>query len=143
MAAIFTSCSGIKTGVPTVKQGVFGQVSWTEGNQMPSVGTTAKGNNGPAARTLQIYELTNSTQVEGQSPLYTSVKAKLVATIKSNESGYFQHQLAPGKYSIFTVEDGGKLFASLGDGDGNINSFEVKANELSKFDININYRAAY
>ena len=143
LSTIFGSCSMKKNAAPTIQQGVSGRVLWLEGNQMPSIGTATKTGPAPVSRTVHIYQLTNNTQIEGQMPLFDAVKTKLVAKVKTDKDGYFQCPLLPGRYSIFTVEEGGKLFASLGDGDGNITPFEVKANEVTKFDININYKAAY
>lgn len=143
LLAVFGACSVARNNQAAVQQGVSGQVVWTEGNQMPSIGTTRTSGSKPVVRSVRIYELTNNSQVKGAAPLFDSVNSKLVSTVKTDRAGHFQCQLPAGRYSIFTVEEGDKLFASLGDGDGHIAPFEVKANEVTKYDININYRAAY
>ncbi len=133
----------IKHDQPTIKQGVFGKVLWLEGNVMPSPDAPNRGAGRAAVRTLQIYELTYLNQVEGQSPLFTKINTKLVATVKSNKEGYFQCQLKPGKYSIFTLEDDGHRFANLFEGNGEIAAFEVKAKAVTTYSITINYKAFY
>jgi hypothetical protein len=137
------SCLIIKDGKPTIKQGVFGRVLWLQGNVMPSPDAPNRGTGKPAERSLQIYEITKLDQVEGQAPLFTKVKTKLVATTKTDKEGYFQCRLKPGKYSIFTVEEEGKLFANLFEGNGEITPFEVKANEVVTYHITINHKAFY
>ena len=66
-----------------------------------------------------------------------------MAQLKTNKEGYFQCKLPPGKYSIFTLEEDGKFFANLFDGEGNITPFEVKKGEVTRYDISINYKAAF
>ncbi len=136
------SCSTIKDGSPTIKQGVFGRVMWLEGNMMPSPDVKQTGGK-PAARTVHIYQITNANEAVGQSPLFSSVQTKLVATAKTNKDGYFQCKLLPGRYSIFTAEEDGKLFANLFEGNGEITPFEVKENQVTTYNININYKAFY
>lgn len=140
---ILNSCLSVKDGHYSIKQGVFGKVVWMQGNMMPSPDLPASGNGKPVQRTIKIYEHTNSSQVSGEASLFTSVKTKLIKIIKSDENGYYQAKLLPGKYSIFTLEEDGKLFANLFDGEGSITAFEVKLNEVVIFDIKINYKAHY
>lgn len=137
------SCLTIKDGKPTIKQGVYGRVLWLQGNVMPSPDAPNRGSGKPAERTLHIYEITRLNEADGQAPLFTSVPTKLVATTKTNSEGYFQCKLKPGKYSIFTVEEDGKLFANLFEGNGEITPFEVKANEVVTYHITINHKAFY
>jgi hypothetical protein len=140
---LLNSCAVVKDGKPSIVQGVFGQVREVRGNQMPSPDVKVSGGGVPVLRTVQIYQLTHIKNTEGQSPLFTSVKTVLVGSVKTDKSGYFQCKLPAGKYSIFTKEEDGKLFASLSAGDGQLTPFEVKENEITRYDIMINHRAAY
>ena len=140
---LMISCGGVKNGKTTIKQGVFGQVVWVQGNMMPSPDFPLRGSGKPVRRMIRIYELTNVSQVDGDAPLYSSVKSTLLLTVKSDKNGHYQAKLLPGKYSIFTVEDDGKLFANSFNEKGMINSVEVKMDEVTVFNININYKAYY
>ena len=97
-------CSSIKDGKSSIKQGVFGRVLWMQGNFMPSPDRPQRKESTPALRTVYIYKLTKLSQTEGESPLFSKISTVLVAKVKTNIEGYFQCKLAPGKYSIFTLE---------------------------------------
>lgn len=140
---MLNSCGSVKNGTYSIKQGVFGKVVWLQGNMMPSPDLPVRGNGNPIQRTIKIYEHTSFSQVNGEAPLFVNLKTKLIKTIKSDKNGYYQATLLPGKYSIFTLEEEGKLFANSFDGEGLISCFEVKPNEVVTFDIKINYKANY
>ncbi|MES2416717.1 MAG: carboxypeptidase regulatory-like domain-containing protein [Bacteroidota bacterium] len=136
-------CSSIQQGYSTIKQGVFGQALWSQGNQMPSPDKPQQNGSRPVQRTVYIYMRTKLKEAVGQPPLFSKIETKLVAKVKTNKEGYFQCKLEPGYYSAFTEEADGRLFANLFDGDGNIAAFEVKAGKLTTYPIHINYKAAY
>ncbi|MGF1925619.1 MAG: carboxypeptidase regulatory-like domain-containing protein [Bacteroidia bacterium] len=134
----------VKDGKSDIKQGVFGKVTWMEGNFMPSTDRQDAKISAPAQRTVYIYALTKLSETEGQAPLFSKINKAVVAKVKTNKEGYFQCKLPPGKYSIFTFEtESAQFFANAFDGDGSITPFEVKANEVTTIDININYKAFY
>lgn len=137
------SCTTIKEGQSTIKQGVFGRVLWMEGNFMPSPDKPKPTVDMPAHRTIYIYTLTKLSETEGESPLFSRINSKLIAKVKTNKEGYFQCKLAPGKYSIFTLEEGGLFFANLFDGEGTITPFEVTKGSVTTYNISINYKAAF
>lgn len=143
LSFVLISCAVISDGKPSIKQGVFGQVVWLQGNLMPSPNVPNLNSNKTVVRDVYIYELTNLKQTEGETPLFTKVNTHLIAKAKTDTNGYFQCKLKPGKYSIFTVEEEGRLFANLFEGDGSIMPFEVKANEVITVNIRINYKAFY
>lgn len=136
-------CTTIRDGKSTIKQGVFGKVLWLEGNFMPSPDKPKARAGAPALRTVYIYELTKLNDVEGEAPLFDKINKSVIAKAKTNKEGLFQCKLKPGKYSIFTLEEDGKFFANLFEGDGSVASFEVKEGEVTSYDINVNYKAAY
>jgi len=139
----FTFCSSVKDGQATIKQGVFGRIRWQQGNFMPSPDRPHQSAGVPAAREIYIYQVTKFSETTGESPLFSKIHTKLVAKVKTNKEGYFQCKLAPGRYSIFTLEEDGRFFASISEGDGSIMPFYVKANEVATVNININYKAAF
>ena len=136
-------CSSVKDGKSSIKQGVFGRVLWMQGNFMPSPDRPQRNGGTPALRTIYIYSYTKLSQAEGESPLFSKINNDLVAQLKTNKEGYFQCKLPSGKFSIFTLEEDGKFFANLFDGEGNITPFEVKKGEVTRYDISINYKAAF
>jgi hypothetical protein len=140
---LLSFCTTLKDGKSTIKQGVFGRVLWVEGNMMPSPDRPQAKEGTPVVRTVYIYELTKLGDTEGEAPLFSGVKSKLIAKVATNKAGYYQCELAPGRYSIFTGEEGGQFFASLFEGDGAIASFEVKQGEVLTYPIQVNYKAAY
>lgn len=136
-------CSSIKDGKSSIPQGVFGKVTWAEGNFMPSPDRPQINRSVGVERTVYVYSLTKMSEAEGEAPLFLRINTRLVAKVKANKEGYFQCKLPPGKYSIFTLEEEGKFFANLFDGEGNITPFQVTAKEVTRYDINVNYKAAY
>lgn len=139
----FVKCKTLQKGRPSIKQGVYGQVTLLKGNVMPSPDAPKRNLGKGVLRTVYIYERTSLKQTVGEAPLFTAIQTKLVAKVKTTKEGYFQCKLLPGKYSIFTAEPDGKLFANLFEGDGSIAAFEVKANEVTNYAIKINYMAFY
>ena len=96
----------------------------------------------PVKRKIFIYELTTREQATANGTLYTNIKTNLIAQTQSDTTGYYAVNVPPGKYSVFIEEKGG-LFASIFDGDGNINPVEVKPGIITKTDIIINNKAFY
>ncbi|PZX61025.1 hypothetical protein LV84_00013 [Algoriphagus ratkowskyi] len=128
-------------------QGVVGQVTWLEGNQMPMIVQEGKKSKKatvgePVIRTVRIYPLMKISDVNLENGLFKSVAAKPITEIQSDENGQYTVSLSPGRYSVLTVEEGG-LFASIFDGDGNIQPVTVKDGEWTLLDIIVNYKAAF
>lgn len=141
MATMSRSCE------PSIDQGLAGELRWLEGNLMPTISedppeTDQDKKGEPVQREVHIYELTSMDEAEANGPFYHNIKTRLVEKVRSDKDGYFEVALPVGEYSVFVQEDQG-LFASVFDGQGNINPVEVKENEVSKISIDINYKAAY
>jgi hypothetical protein len=143
LALAFMSCVLQKDGEPKIKQGIYGTVTWLEGNMMPSPDEPRATNGRPAERQLKIYKVVTANQAVGQAPLFKQVNGELVTTIKTNAKGFYECELPPGLYSVFTVEPGDVLFANSFNGKGQINAVEVLAGKKAKLDIQINYKAAF
>lgn len=131
-------------------QGVVGLVTWQEGNQMPSIVEEPKEDKknkrttigDPVKRTVRIYPLVKISDVTLENGLFKSIDAKPITETETDENGRYTVNLSPGKYSVLTVEEDG-LFASIFDGDGNIQPVTVKDGEWTLLDIVVNYKAAY
>ena len=127
----------------TIKQGVWGNVWFWEGDFMPS----PNGNNGgkitPVVRKIYIYEATPDSMVEpGGSSFFTSINSNFITQIVSDRHGFFQIELPPGKYSFF-VEENGQYYANEWDSEGDILAAMVNENNVTKRQIDITYKAVY
>ena len=124
----------------TVREGICGTLIQAEGNCMPMVdweNTTCK--NYPIKRKILIYERTKYDQiVQEDGPFYSESKTKLVATTESNDEGFYEVKLSPGKYSVF-VEEKGFLYGRIYDGEGYIGSVEVESAKVSENNLMIDY----
>jgi hypothetical protein len=124
------------------KQGIAGEVVWTEGNNMPGVGVNTVVTK-KVAREIVVYPMINQKDVTStEAPFYSNVNIKSVAKGKSGKNGKFFIRLPQGKYSVFVLEKG-KLYANSLDGDGNINPVEVNKNKVTISGMIINYEAVY
>lgn len=140
---LIMSCTLQKEGIPKIKTGIYGSITWLQGNMMPSPDEPNAANGNPIARTINIYEVVTFDDVQGEAPLFMAIKRKLVKTVKANSKGFYECELPAGVYSVFTVEPDGSFFANSFDGNGQINAVKIEQNRLSKLDIQINYKAAY
>jgi len=143
LMVLIMSCSLQKEGSPKIKQGIYGSVTWLQGNMMPSPDEPRAANGNPIERTINIYEVVTFKDVKGQAPLFTQIEGKLVRTVKSNSKGFYECELPIGTYSVFTVEPEGNFFANSFDGNEQINAVKVEHGGIIKLDIQINYKAAY
>ncbi|WP_439881072.1 carboxypeptidase-like regulatory domain-containing protein [Pontibacter sp. MBLB2868] len=125
-----------------IEQGIKGQVLWLAGNQMPSPDAPPSKGRG-VERTLYIYELTNSSQAKTTDGVFhTNIQTNLVTQVVTDANGNFAVSLKPGKYSLFSKEEKG-LFASIFDGEMNINPIEVQKGQVTNVEFLINYQASY
>ena len=125
-----------------IEQGIKGQVLWQAGNQMPSPDAPPSKGKG-VERTLYIYELTNSSQAKTTDGVFhTNIQTNLVTKVVTDANGNFAVSLKPGKYSLFSKEEKG-LFASIFDGQMNINPVEVQKGQVTNVEFLINYQASY
>lgn len=87
----------------TIKQGVWGDVWFWSGNFMPP----GRGEICQVIRKVLVYELTTKEEVDkvGYTPFYTAIHTKLIASVNSDVTGFFELKLEPGTYSLFVEED--------------------------------------
>lgn len=129
----------------SVKSGVWGTVSFMEGNCMPTV-ESANGSckNCPVERTLKIYQYTLSSNAQpsvNAVGFFDDFNTQLVAQVRSDKNGFFQVNLPMGHYSIAVVENG-KLYVNSYDAQGGLNPFMV-AGGIEKVDISMTYKAVF
>ncbi|WP_200974405.1 carboxypeptidase regulatory-like domain-containing protein [Echinicola sp. 20G] len=128
-------------------QGIVGQVYWVEGNLMPTITednstVPKKPEREKVKRTIRVYERTHINQATMGDVLFTAIETPMIAEIETEEDGSFIIGLAPGSYSIFTVEEDG-YFANIYDLDSYIQPIEVHDGEWTSTEILINYKAVY
>ena len=139
------SCTSLKKQNTAIKteQGIDGYVYKTSGNLMPMPGRAMPEPSG-ISTTIFIYEITNIKDVVrmDNSPWYTAIHKRLIATTQSDSTGHFNLQLPSGDYSLFTKK--GQLFyANLFDQENNIAVAKVEEGKLTKTVIKIDAGATY
>ena len=150
---IFLGCDGLVTkniekGLPdneekvTIKQGVWGNIWFWEGDFMPGNDESSGGTITPVVRDVYIYEATNINMVTGHLPFIEEVNSSFIGMVTSDKDGFFQISLNPGKYSFFVKEDS-LFYATELDGDGDLMPAEVKPDSVVKRQIDITYKAAF
>jgi hypothetical protein len=114
-----------------------------EGNCMPVIDpatTTCK--TCPVKRKVRIYEYTLQSQATPNTGgFYDSFSTKLITEVETDDIGFYQIVLPPGKYTIVTIENG-KLHASGLDGLGGLNPFDFKGG-LLKINMTMHYKAVF
>lgn len=131
-------------GAVTFSQGVFGNITFTEGNCMPGIGANRSCQTCPVRRMVRFYELTlekDAVRAEPTGSFYLSFSTRLVGETESDLNGFYQINLPPGKYTMVVVEDA-KLYASFFNGDGSLNPITVVAG-TNRADFGITYKAVY
>jgi hypothetical protein len=124
----------------TITQGIWGNVWFWEGDFMPG---SVSGTITPVQREVLVYEATRyDSVVFAGGGFYRAIFTKLVAVTRSNATGFYEVSLPPGKYSLFVVEDS-LYYANPSDNMGHIQPGTVAANQVTKVQIDIDYRAAY
>lgn len=122
----------------TIKQGIAGTLTMKEGNCMPMYGTNGNCFTFPVQRTIRVYNYTTIKDVEGHIALYDAVNSRLVAKTETDESGFYQISLQPGKYSVFIMEKN-KYYANRLDGQGGINSVSIVKDSVTIELLRIDY----
>jgi|GEM_PF-1092853 len=128
----------------SVSQGIYGTISFTEGNCMPGPGPRDC-STCPVSRTVKIYRYTTNNDATRASNhvanFYERFTTELVAETKSDANGFYQLTLPPGTYTMVVVEKG-LLYAELGDGQGGIQPITV-ATGKTEVNFGIKYKAAF
>ena len=123
--------------------GAKGFVYLVSGNQMPSPDQAPSKPKG-LKTTLYIYGLTNINDVsrQGNSAFYNEITTAQVKQVETDENGYFNVTLNPGRYSLF-VKKGELYYSSQFDEKNNIHPIEVKRGKTTEVIFNANYDAVY
>lgn len=125
-----------------VNEGIEGYVYKTSGNQMPMKGKPVQHTGKGIACEVLIYEATTMQQVQGNIPLFTEIKTRLVKKVASDSSGHYQVALPVGSYSVF-VKDRDLFFAAETNGQGVLNPVDVTDGKVTRRNITVNTGAVY
>lgn len=130
----------------TVSNGIWGTVSSMEGNCMPIVGPGSSCKHCPVKRTVKIYAYTTTANAVAsggnQVGFYDSFNTQLIKQVDTDNEGFFQTDLAAGKYTLVVVENG-KLFGStITDGQTGINPFTYSSG-VQRIDLKMTYKAVF
>ena len=125
----------------TITQGVWGNVWFWQGNFMPGPGPPS-GTITAVERDVLMYEPTKISSCE-RSPEDGSIidiDSKLVATTRSNATGFYQLSLPPGSYSVF-VKEGSAYMVLIGSSDDFLSQVTVTQGHVTKAQLDIKYEA--
>ena len=125
----------------TITQGVWGNVWFWEGNFQPIIDPD-QATITPVVREIFVYEPVHYSTVEHAGVGYdpSSINSNLITTLYSDDDGFYQVELPPGKYSFFAREDT-VFYANGMDGEGHILPATVTENNVTKRQIDIDYKA--
>ncbi len=92
----------------TIKNGVWGTVSFMEGNCMPIIGLNTTCKNCPVRRIVRIYQYTTENQAikSGIISFYDSFSTQLIKEVETDDNGFFQTELSAGEYTMVIIENG-------------------------------------
>ncbi len=141
---LLIACSSMKKASKTViSQGIEGTVTEQTGNQMPMKGAAPQVPRG-IKTTVFIYEPTQLTDVQqvGNSPVYTAIRTKRVASVETDSTGFFRVALPVGSYSLF-VKQGDRFYANLFDNLNRIALFEVEEGKLTNAKLSVSSKASF
>ena len=126
-----------------ITQGVWGTVLFWEGDFMPTTDLESpRGKICPVTRELYIHTATPDDSVlRVSSSFFKEIYTRLVAVVISDNEGFYQVNLPPGKYSIFVKEDT-LFYAGISDGI-HIQPVTVVQDSVQRLDIDITYKAVF
>ncbi|WP_342645637.1 hypothetical protein [Mucilaginibacter sp. CSA2-8R] len=130
----------LNTTKVNITNGVWGTVSITQGDCMPTFGGKSSCSTCAIQREVRIYEYTKNTDAvrnKTGGPFYDSFKTKLIQSVQTDNKGFYQATLPDGVYSIIIVEKG-LLYAYMADGLGGLSPFTVSRGKV-KADLTLNY----
>lgn len=115
----------------TLEEGIAGTVLIREGDCMPRPFPGADCFLFPARKMVEIFEKTHLSQLSGRTgPLRSKINAERIASVRSDNEGFFEYALPPGTYSVFIVTPDGRYVVSGSDGQGFVNTVTIEADAI-------------
>ncbi|HKC69873.1 MAG TPA: hypothetical protein VKG26_16675 [Bacteroidia bacterium] len=94
----------------TIKHGLWGSCTYLTGDCMPMIGGNSSCKSEPVKRTIYVYAPTvdsQAVQIGGpNSSFYSQINTQLIAQTQSEDNGFYQISLQPGRYTILILEQG-------------------------------------
>jgi len=127
--------------IPSIEQGIWGRVEvWGSGSQVDSDNQQSSGQVSYARQRLFVFAKTHIAQLtpdNQKGPVYFKrITSDMVATMRSDDRGYFEVALPEGEYSVF-VEVDGRLYANHFDDYGYAEPAEVSHGQVVRCGIRI------
>ena len=122
-----------------ITEGIYGKVIERYGDWMPWVGSNPPDHGErPIECEIYVYEYTRTSDFDqqyiGNYPI-SAMPKPLVATTTTNRKGRYQISLPPGEYSVFLLDDDGKLHANYGDEHGGLWPVKVEAGKVYELNL--------
>lgn len=128
--------------IPHLTEGIKGSVIFKEGVFKDNGELGSEGKVIGVSRKVLVYKETNMRAVDiAEEDFLNNIYSELVDSLQSNEDGYFEKRLKPGKYSLFIVENN-RLYAKLND-EGYYFPVQVSVDSVSAVTLEIDYKARY
>jgi hypothetical protein len=129
----------------TITDGIWGTVSSMEGDCMPMIPpSNSTCRNCPVKRTVKVYQYTlfrDAVPSGNSTVFFDNFNTQLLAQVDTDNSGFFQINILPGKYTIVIVENG-KLYANGRDGEGGLNPI-VYSGGKQNVNLTMTYKAVF
>ena len=121
-----------------ITEGIYGKVIERYGDWMPIVDGYHDHGERPIKCEIYVYEYTRTSDFDqqyiGNYPI-SAMPKPLVATTTTNRKGRYQISLPPGEYSVFLLDDDGKLHADYGDEHGGLWPVKVEAGKVYELNL--------
>ncbi|MHB1327039.1 MAG: peptidase associated/transthyretin-like domain-containing protein [Gemmatimonadales bacterium] len=127
----------------TIREGVWGQVSFWQGDFMP--GACSGASITAVERIVYAFEPARLDQAVLNVPprrFWAELGSRIVDSTRSDRHGFYQMSLPPGRYSIVVREEGG-YYANGFDEEGYISPAIVHPGQQTKWHLGITYEAVY
>ncbi len=128
--------------IPLLTEGIKGSVIFKEGIFKDNGELGEEGKLIGVSRKILVYKETNMRAVDiAEEDFLINIYSERVDSLESNEDGYFEKRLKPGKYSLFILENN-RLYSKLND-EGYYFPVQVSIDSVSTVTLEIDYKATY
>ena len=125
-----------------ITEGIYGKVIERYGDWMPIIDGYNDHGERPIECEIYVYEYTRTRDFDqqyiGNYPI-SAMPKPLVGTATSDRKGRYQISLPPGEYSVFLLDNDGKLHADYGDEHGGLCPVKVEAGKVSELNLMLNH----